>query len=378
VRVSFRIVFIGLAMTSAWGNGHAATYRGLVRELVRRGHDVLFLERDAPCHNGARDLPEPPFGTTCSYAGLDELRDRFASEVTGADVVIVGSHVPDGVAVGEWVLSTARGVRAFYDIDTPITIGALEQGRPTYIEAPQVSRYDLYLTFTTGPLMQRIASKFRARRVAPLCCSADSVMYYPEPCDASWDLGYLGTYSADRQPALERLLIEPARHWNAGAFVVAGPEYPVGLRWPANVERHDHLSPSEHRAFYNGQRYTLNVTRSAMLEAGYSPNIRLFEAAACGTPIITDHWPGLDEFFAPGHELFVATNARDVLDIVRQTPERERLAVGQRGRERVIREHTAAHRAEALEQYVCEIAPASRAKVARKPVVTLAAQRGQP
>jgi spore maturation protein CgeB len=371
------MVFIGLSITSSWGNGHATTYRGLVRELARRGHDVLFLERDVPYYESNRDLPEPPFGKTCLYGGLEELRDRFSGEVAGADVVIVGSYVPDGVAVGDWVLSTARGVRAFYDIDTPITIGALEQGRPTYIAPEQVSRYDLYLTFTTGPLMQRLSSEFRARRVEPLCCSADSAIYYPEPRDASWDLGYLGTYSADRQPVLERLLIEPARHWAAGVFVVAGPQFPASIRWPANVERHEHLAPLAHRTFYNAQRYTLNITRSAMLEAGYSPSIRLFEAAACGTPIITDRWPGLDEFFAPGHELFVASNARDVLDIVRQTPERERLAVGQRGRERVIREHTAAHRAEALERYVYEIVPSSRAKAPRPSVVAQAVQRGQ-
>src|SRR5262245_42083178 len=106
-----RFVFLGLSITSSWGNGHATTYRGLVRELVKRGHEVLFLERDVPYYSSNRDLPEPPFGTTRLYASLDELKERFSREIADADVVIVGSYVADGVTVGEWVLRQARGVR---------------------------------------------------------------------------------------------------------------------------------------------------------------------------------------------------------------------------------------------------------------------------
>ena len=349
-----RIVIIGLSITSSWGNGHATTYRGLVRELCRRGHDVLFLEHDVPYYANSRDLPRPPYGRTLLYSKFEELRDRFGAAVANADAVIVGSYVSDGVAVGDWVLETARGRRVFYDIDTPITIAALEQGKPTYIEARQIPRYDLYLSFTTGPLMRRIASEFHAQRVRPLCCSADVENYYADARELRWDLGYLGTYSADRQPVLERLLLEPARSWPAGRFVVAGPQYPE-LAWPPNVERRDHVPPPEHRAFYNAQRFTLNVTRSAMLDSGYSPSIRLFEAGACGTPIISDAWPGLTDFFEPGRELFVARSSADVLSIAKDTPEGERLAVGRRGRARVLSQHTAAHRAEALEGYLREL-----------------------
>jgi len=370
-------VFLGLSLTSSWGNGHATTYRGLVRELSKRGHEVLFLERDVAYYANNRDLPDPPYGTTRLYGSLTELEDRFEAAVAEADVVIVGSYVPDGVAVGDWVLRTARGVRVFYDIDTPITIDSLERGQPTYIEARQIPRYDLYLSFTTGPLLQRIASQFRAARVRPLCCSADEESYFPEPRPIEWDLGYLGTYSIDRQPALERLLVEPARAWPAGRFAVAGPQYPADIAWPENIERRDHVPPPEHRAFYSGQRYTLNITRSAMLSAGYSPSIRLFEAGACAVPIISDAWPGLTDFFVPGQDLFVASSSQEVLDILRRTPDDERLAVGRRGRERVLAQHTAAHRAESLEGYVRDIC-SSNARKTRRPIANaLSNLRGQ-
>jgi spore maturation protein CgeB len=358
-----RIVFIGLSITSSWGNGHATTYRGLVRELVRRGHSVLFLERDVPYYAQNRDLPVPPFGSTRLYASLAELRDVFTSDIAEADAAVVGSYVPDGIAVGQWVLETARGVRAFYDIDTPITLESLARGTPTYISLEQIPRYDLYMSFTLGPVLDHLRTALRAARVEPLCCSADEESYFPEPCVKRYDLGYLGTYSDDRQPVLEQLLLEPARRWERGRFVVAGSQYPDGLVLPPNVERREHVAPPEHRSFYNAQEFTLNITRRAMREAGYSPSIRLFEAGACGVPIISDRWPGLEEFFVPGRELFVADSSSEVVDLLQLTSDEERRLVAERGRARVLAEHTSGHRAEALEGYVRELLVArSRAK----------------
>jgi spore maturation protein CgeB len=361
-----RIVFIGLSITSAWGNGHATTYRGLVRELAKRGHSVLFLERDVPYYAQNRDLPSPPFGSTRLYASLAELQDVFEDDIAKADAVVVGSYVPDGIAVGEWVLETARGVRAFYDIDTPITLESLARGTPTYISLEQIPRYDLYMSFTVGPILDHIRTVLHAARVEPLCCSADEEGYFPEPCVKRYDLGYLGTYSDDRQPVLEQLLLEPARRWQGGHFVIAGSQYPSGLVLPPNVERREHVAPPEHRSFYNAQEFTLNITRRAMREAGFSPSIRLFEAGACGVPIISDRWPGLESFFVPGRELFVADSSQDVLDILQLTSGEERRLVGQRGRARVLAEHTSGHRAEALQGYVRELLVA-RARANRRP-----------
>jgi spore maturation protein CgeB len=350
-----KLVILGLSITSSWGNGHATTYRALVRELTARGHDVLFLERDVPWYAAQRDLPRPPYGRTELYSTLPELEERATNAVRDADLAIVGSYVPDGVAVGEWVLATARGATAFYDIDTPVTLDKLARGDCEYLAPHLIPRYDLYLSFTGGPTLARLEREYGAPMARPLYCSVDPAQYYPEAGMPRWDLGYLGTYSDDRQPALERLLLEPSRRWPAGRFIVAGPQYPAAVAWPPNVERVEHLPPAEHRAFYNGQRFTLNVTRAAMVAAGYSPSVRLFEAAACATPIVSDPWPGLDELFALGSEILVAEGPEDALRHVRDTSEAERRAIGERARARVLAAHTAAHRAAQLEGYALAV-----------------------
>ena len=350
-----RIVILGLSITSSWGNGHATTYRGLVRGLACRGHDVHFLERDQPWYAQNRDLQKPPFGKTSLYSNLQDLKERFTQTVENADMVIVGSFVPQGVAVGEWVMSTARGLTAFYDIDTPVTLAKLDRGDTEYLSRALVMRYDLYLSFTGGPTPRQLERKYHSPRARVLYCSVDTMNYYPNPQPVRWDLGYLGTYSADRQPALEQLMLEPAREWHQGRFCVAGSLYPADLVWPANVERIEHLPPAEHRKFYNAQRWTLNVTRADMVRAGYSPSVRLFEAAACGTPIISDRWAGIDTIFEVGSEILVADSSEQALDMMRDIPGPERRRIGQRARKRVLAEHTAESRAAQLESYAMEL-----------------------
>ena len=355
-RTPLRIVILGLSITSSWGNGHATTYRGLVRELTRRGHDVLFLERDVPWYAENRDLPEPPHGRTALYADLDALRDGFEAAVAAADAVIVGSYVPDGVAVGEWAVATARGATAFYDIDTPVTLAKLERGDHEYLTPELIRRYDLYLSFTGGPTLRRLEATYGSPRARALYCSVDPDLYAPDPVEPRWDLGYLGTYSDDRQPGLERLLLEPARALPSHRFVVAGPQYPDTIDWPANVERIDHVPPAEHRAFYNAQRFTLNLTRADMRRVGHAPSVRLFEAAACGVPIVSDDWPGLATILRPDREILLSDGpdrTRHLLEIVTE-PERRR--IGERARARVLAEHTAAHRAAELEGHLLEVA----------------------
>jgi len=349
------IVILGLSITSSWGNGHATTYRGLVRELSRRGHDVLFLERDVEWYASNRDLPNPPYGRTELYSSLKELKGRFTADVRNADFVIVGSYVPEGTAIGDWVTSTAQGATAFYDIDTPVTLSRLKRGDAEYISTPLIPRYDVYLSFTGGPTLEQIERLYGSPMARPLYCSVDQELYYPEYIKLKWDLGYMGTYSDDRQPVLDRLMLEPARLWRKGRFVVAGPQYPDKIRWPRNVERIYHLSPVEHRAFYNAQRFTLNITRADMVRAGYSPSVRLFEAAACATPIISDYWEGLETFFELGGEILVSNSAEDTLKFLREMSEMERIAIGIRARERVLAKHTASHRAAELESYALQL-----------------------
>jgi spore maturation protein CgeB len=353
-----RIVVLGLSITSSWGNGHATTYRSLVKGLAARGHDVLFLERDVPWYAAHRDLPEPPYGRTELYEDGDDLESRFAADIREADLVVVGSYVPERAAVGEWVLGTARGTRAFYDIDTPVTLAMLERGDETYLTRSLARRYDLYLSFTGGPTLERLARDFGAARALPLYCSVEADRYRPMEGTSRLDLGYLGTHSDDRLGALERLLIEPARRWPEGRFAVAGAQYPDSIRWPANVERREHIPPTEHPAWYGSQRFTLNVTRARMIEAGWSPSVRLFEAAACGVPIVSDWWSGLDAFFVPGKEILIARDGDEVLATVRDLDEASRRRIAEAARVRVLAEHTGERRAEELERYVLEPASA--------------------
>jgi spore maturation protein CgeB len=349
------IVILGLSITSSWGNGHATTYRALVRALSARGHNVCFLERDMPWYAEHRDMPNPPFGLTQLYRSVAELKRRFARKVMNADLCIVGSYVPEGVAIGEWVLRTCRGVKAFYDIDTPVTLAKLAAEDAEYITARLVRRYDLYLSFAGGPVLRKIENELGSPMARALYCSVDPKVYFPEERPLKWDLGYMGTYSIDRQPSLDLLLIDPARRSPKLKTVVAGPMYPRDLTWPKNVERIEHLAPASHRRFYNSQRFTLNLTRADMRTAGFSPSVRIFEAAACGTPIISDYWTGLETFFELGNEILTANSPEEVLTYLNEIPEKDRRKMSERARLRVLASHTSEQRVLELESYVAEV-----------------------
>lgn len=345
---------LGLSITSSWGNGHATTYRSLVRELSARGHDVLFLERDVPWYRENRDMPCPPWGRTLLYGSLEELMENFELEVREADFVMVGSYVPEGWAVGEWVTSVARGATAFYDIDTPVTLSKLAKRDYEYITPELVSKYDIYLSFTGGPILKIIESMYGSPMARPLYCSVDPEVYKPLSGPRKWDMGYIGTYSADRQPVLEELMLKAAKEFD-GSFVVAGPLYPEGTRWPVNTERIEHLAPGRHREFYGSMRFTINITRADMVRAGYSPSVRLFEAAACATPIISDFWAGLDDFLKPNEEILISRSADETLAYLRDMSEDARVRIGERARKRVLSSHTASHRVDELESYMCGV-----------------------
>jgi spore maturation protein CgeB len=348
------IVILGLSITSSWGNGHATTFRGLVRELQKKGHQVTFLERDVPWYASNRDLANPPYCKTILYDSLEELSEKYSDTIASADLVIVGSYVPEGVAVGKFVTGIAEGVTAFYDIDTPVTLAKLEREDYEYLHPELIAEFDLYLSFTGGSTLQRLEKQYGSPMARAFYCSFDPELYFPEPQSLQWDLGYLGTYSDDRQPPLQKLMLKAAENYSEGAFVVAGPQYPPSIQWPVNVQRIEHLPPSEHRRFYNSQRFTMNITRADMIKAGWSPSVRLFEAAACGTPIISDYWDGIDSIFEIGKEILISVTYEDTLHYLRQLSDEERRAIGERARQKVASHHTAAHRATELENYYNE------------------------
>lgn len=348
-----RLVVLGLSLSSSWGNGHATTYRALLKSFAARGHEVLFLERDAPWYADHRDPLDPAWPRLEFYADLDGL-ERWRPEIASADAVMLGSYVPDGVEVGRRVLQWAEGVTAFYDIDTPVTLAKLGRGDFEYLTPELIAGYDLYFSFTGGPTLERIEREYGSPAARALYCSADAEAYRPVQARRRWDLSYLGTYSDDRQPVLERLLLDPARRAPHLRFVVAGPQYPAHIAWPANVERFQHVGPADHPLFYGSSRYTLNVTRADMVAAGWSPSVRLFEAGACGAPVISDPWAGLESLFTPGEEIVIAHSPEDVLAELSRPADDRRDRMAAAARARVLAEHTSSHRAAQLERDLLE------------------------
>ncbi|WZL90584.1 glycosyltransferase [Salinimicrobium sp. 3283s] len=350
-----KFVIIGLSVTSSWGNGHATTYRALLKELKALGHDILFLEKDVPWYSPHRDMPAPDFCKVGLYKTNEELKTDYKKEVAEADVVIVGSYVQQGVEVGSWAIETANGVTAFYDIDTPVTLAKLERKDYEYLDPNIIPKYDLYLSFSGGPILKHLEDHYGSPIARALYCSVDPDLYYPEDQPKDFKLGYLGTYSDDRQPTVEELLNKPAANFPSEKFVVAGPQYPENYEWSKNVERIDHLPPAEHRKFYNSQEFTLNVTREDMIKAGYSPSVRLFEAAACGVPIISDYWDGIHSIFEQGTEILIARSSGEVEEYFRNTSESKRKEIGENARQKVLKSHTARARAKELINYVKEV-----------------------
>lgn len=350
-----KIVIFGLSITSSWGNGHATTFRALARALHDRGHRITFYEHDVEWYASNRDMPEPPFCEVRLFDDWNAIRNSAMVEVNDADVAVVGSYFPDGLDLIEELANSRVPVKAFYDIDTPITISQLrETGRTEYLRADQLPIFDVYFSFTGGPLLREIEERFGARCAVPLYCSFDPKEYRKFGVNKRFacDLSYMGTYAPDRQPKIDELLCAPAAALPTKTFLVAGPQYPKTIAWPKNVRRITHLNPRWHAKFYSSSRLTLNVTRRDMVRAGYSPSVRLFEAAACGATIISDNWPGLETFLIPGEEILLPTCAEDVTRILRDASQEELSRIGQHAQQRVLDEHTSSKRAEEFERYV--------------------------
>jgi spore maturation protein CgeB len=336
-----RFVVLGLSITSSWRNAHAGTYRPLLRELAARGHDVLFLEREMPQQLIVRDVPRPSFCRVECYASLHDLRIRFAEYVRDADVVMVGSHLQHGAAIGEWVTTTAHGVTVFYDLDTGTTLRLLERNDCPYVTPSLIARYQLYLCSVDGDTAGALEYTYGSPAVRPLYASFNDTIARPEPVAMARDLGCVNAYGDARQSAFERLFIDVARRWPGGRFGVVGPRDPSVAHWPTNVERLAELELSAQRDVYRNQRFTLHVPR-------VSAGMQLFEAAASGSAIITDDAHGIHGTLRAGEEILIARSARDVLAILVDMPETQRRAIGAAARARVLRDHTPAQRAQEL------------------------------
>jgi len=351
-----KFVIFGLTISSSWGNGHATLWRGLTRALIRRGHEVVYFERDVPYYAATRDLWDLPGGRLVLYPEWADAIPEAARHLRDAEIGIVTSYCMDALAAGE-MLSESAALRVFYDLDTPVTLDALRSGAPVpYIGAEGLTGYDLVLSYTGGGALRELTTRLGARRVAPLYGHVDPAIHHPvAPVDHyACDLSYLGTYAPDRQAALERLFIEPARMLPERRFMLGGAQYPHDFPWTPNIYFRQHLPPALHPAFFCSSRLTLNVTRRAMADMGFCPSGRLFEAAACGVPLLSDAWEGLEQFFTPGIEMLVATSAVEAVEIL-SLSDAELARISEAARERTLIEHTSDRRAIQLEEILSEV-----------------------
>ncbi len=345
-----KITIFGLTISSSWGNGHATPYRAILKSLHRLGHQVSFYEKDTDYYAKRRDFNSCDYCNLHLYRTWDEVRHSAIGEAAESDVVIVASYCPEGARIADEVLNLAIPLKVFYDLDTPITLTQLESANVPYLRADQISAWDLYLSFTGGGILEELQSRWGARMARPLfgCVDPDVHARVPVRDDFRCLLSYMGTYASDRQEKLDRFFLEPARRMPSANFVLAGSLYPWEWRWPENVRIFDHVSPADHPALYSSSRLTLNITRAGMARFGYCPSGRFFEAAACGTPLITDWWEGLNSFFAD-NEIFVAHNSDHVQQAL-ETTDAELEQMAQRARQRTLDEHTGESRARQMLQ----------------------------
>jgi spore maturation protein CgeB len=365
-----KIVIFGLTISSSWGNGHATIWRGLCRALAERGHRIVFFERDVPYYAGHRDLVAWNDGELVLYQNFDDVRFFAQRQLADVDVGIVTSYCGDALAATDLVLDSSAALRVFYDLDTPVTLAALSAGRPVaYIGSGGLSDFDLVLSYTGGRAVHELERRLGARRVATLYGSVDPQAHRRVASQAEFiaDVSYLGTYAEDRQDALEQLFIYPARRLPHRRFLIGGAQYPQSFPWTDNIYFVRHVDPPLHPVFYSSSRLTVNVTRRAMKQMGYCPSGRLFEAAACGTPILSDYWEGLELFFEPNVEIMVARTSGEA-EIAIEFSDGELAQFAKRARERVLAEHTAEQRAREFEMIVATAgAPASARRRASEP-----------
>jgi spore maturation protein CgeB len=363
------ITVFGLTLSSSWGNGHATPYRAIIRALDRLGHKVHFFEKDVPYYSSRRDFDSCDYCELTLYSAWANIRERALSAAAESDVVISASFLPEGRRINDEILDLSGPLRVFYDLDTPVTLNALRQGEVEYLDAAQIPAFDLVLSFTGGTALAELEHDYRARMVKPLYGCVDPDDYYrvaPAP-QFQCDLSYMGTYSADRQVKLDALLLEPSRRHPEKQFLLAGSLYPWHWQWGGNVRRIDHIAPAEHSSFYSSSRLTLNITRGEMAANGWCPSGRFFEAAACGTPLITDGWDGLDSFFDLQSELRVVTSAEDVEAALNSSDE-ELQSMANRARQRTLDEHSGKVRAHQLLQYIEEARSGTNASMNKSPI----------
>jgi spore maturation protein CgeB len=346
------IAFFGSSLVSAYWNGAATYYRGIIRALHDDGHRITFYEPDAYDRQAHRDIPDPPYARVVVYSSAQEdAVYKELEEARSADLIVKAS----GVGVFDTLLERAvlEGKRPgalaiFWDVDAPATLDRVLQD-PEDAFRPLIPRYDLILTYGGGTPVVQAYEALGARLCLPIYNAVDPSTHYPVPPDPRFegDLGFLGNRMPDREARVEEFFFRAAGAAPACRFLLGGNGWD-SRPMPTNVTYVGHVYTPDHNAFNCSPRAILNINRDSMARYGFSPPTRIFEAAGAGACLITDAWEGVDVFLEPGREILVARDGYELAEQLRTLTAEQAVALGAAARRRVLDEHTYRHRAEQL------------------------------
>jgi spore maturation protein CgeB len=347
-----RIAFFASSLVSAYWNGAATYYRGIVRALHARGHRSTFYEPDAYGRQEHRDIDDPPWAEVVVYAATASAAHAAVESARGFDLIVKAS----GVGVNDELLEaavlelrTADNLVAFWDVDAPATLDRVHHdARDPFL--PLIPRYDVIFTYGGGDPVVSAYSALGARQCVPIYNALDPATHFPVPPDPRYAglVGFLGNRLPDREARVDEFFFTAAAKLPDAIFLLGGAGWGDKAK-TANIRYFDHVYTRDHNAFNCTPRAVLNISRESMARYGYSPATRVFEAAGAGACLITDAWKGIEQFLDPGQEVLVAHDGQDVADLLRSlTPEHVR-QLGRAGYRRVLAEHTYAHRAAQVE-----------------------------
>lgn len=351
------IVIIGRSILSSLENPTAELYRGLINELAQRGHRTTFLEWHEPGKQYVRDMLISPYCEVWTYGSTDQLIAEYNHAIQSADVVLMGSKVNDTNRIAEWIAEEARGITVYYDTNLSATIDHLEcrQDNTAFcLSADNLRHFNIFLSTTGGPFLENLANTYGIEQARPLYESVDPYSFYRTDTDKNYDLGFIGNFKADRAEMLNNMLLGPARYTPNRKFSLAGGGY-NGIELPRNLTYLEYLPETNMVDFYNRQQCSLVLSRADRRRMGYTPTRRLLAAAACGVPVLTDRWDGIDHFFEPHREVFCVNDEHDVLAVLYGKDENSRRKLGGEARKRILAQHTTSHRAEQLMGYLAEV-----------------------
>lgn len=348
-----KMAFFGSSLVSAYWNGAATYYRGIIRALAKAGHEITFYEPDIYDRQAHRDIEDPPYAKVRVYSAEDEQTVLGAlKEAEDADLMIKTSGVG---AFDEFLEAQVLELRqpgqrvVFWDVDAPATLERVGADKADPFRR-LIPEYDAILTYGGGPPVVQAYEELGARGCYPIYNALDPTTHFRvEPDERfSAQLGFVGNRLPDREERVEEFFFKPARELSDHHFLLAGSGWGDKER-PENLEYMGHLYSRDHNRFNSSCSAILNINRASMARFGYSPPTRVFEAAGAAACLITDAWEGIEEFLTPGEEVLVVKNGDDVVSLLKSTSEERRREIGETARRRVLSEHTYEDRARDME-----------------------------